>query len=92
MNLLEQFLNGVDLRVHMYLCKRRVESLEEVVRLAEDYELVTRLSYGAQHTRNEVRGEMHMKTSGSQGLSKPRCYICGHSDNLAAVYPKRLTG
>lgn len=82
--LLEQFMSGVEPRVRMYLCERRVKAVEEAVRLAEDYDIVNRPSYA----RNGVRSEVSGRPSVGQGVARARCFVCGKDDHLAANCPK----
>lgn len=79
---------GMDSKVRVYLRERRVKTLGEAIRLTENYHLVKRPSYGAQHALSGARGEAHGETVGREGVMIARCYVYGSAEHLAAACPK----
>ena len=83
--LLEQFMAGIEPRVRTYLCERRVRSLDEAAKLAEDYEIQNKPNYSVLPNRGSGRYEGNGR---SYGVAKTRCYLCHGTDHSAGSCPK----
>ncbi len=86
--LMEQFIQGVDQKVRVFLCERQVKAVDEATKMAEDYEILMRPGFGGQSSglgRTEAQGQR----SGTEEQRNRRCYICGSAEHRAIFCPRR---
>ena len=84
--LLEQFLQGVEPDVKLYLCKQRVRTVAEASSMAQDFSLMTKS--GREPITKQWREMSRVRTSVEEASLSPykpptRCLKCGIQGHLA---------